>query len=476
MGSETAVNSVVNGRPLWQLPYVFPLSGFTASTGGDFAGINPNLRIPYVQQANLTWEHQFSPGTGLRISGVNTHGTQLVWDRDLNQLAPQNIPLGDAGRMFPGLGAVTYQDNGANSIYYGLNVTLTRTWTRGLQYESTWTWAHNITDNDNDWQGGGLASNAYNRRYDRGNVSFTVRHRLVNSFIWGLPVGQGHRFMDQSPKWLNAMFGGWQLTGVNIIQTGQYFTPLVDYSVYGIDLGLTDGNTIGRPDALANGNLPGGQRSITQWFNTGLRERSFLNLAAANARCANAKPLPRAVHERMHPLKIQIPTALTDVVGMADAIPKLRPTTAHFTDFCHRRHTPAAYIPNGPKLHSSKGVFNILTSRPSNLQTRKSLSFSYTPGIHTRHVPLAVADFPRPSARCARCPPHFRARSPPATCPPSSFECQCHQPPGLRGLVSPSNTPAEHHPENSVFDTPSRAPGAALSLLQSIFRSMDKPL
>jgi hypothetical protein len=72
----------------------------------------------------------------------------------------------------------------------------------------------------------------------------------------------------------------------------------------------------------------------------GLREWCFLDLAAANAGCANAKPFPRTVHERVNRLKIQIPTALTDVVGMADAIPELRSTAAHFTNFCHRNTLP----------------------------------------------------------------------------------------------------------------------------------------
>lgn len=65
-----------------------------------------------------------------------------------------------------------------------------------------------------------------------------------------------------------------------------------------------------------------------------------MNLAAANARCANTKPFPSTVHERMDPLKIQIPTALTDVMGMADAIPELRSTAAHFTNFCHKNTLP----------------------------------------------------------------------------------------------------------------------------------------
>lgn len=71
-----------------------------------------------------------------------------------------------------------------------------------------------------------------------------------------------------------------------------------------------------------------------------LRERRLLNLAAANARCANAKPLSGAVYKRVNPLKVHIPTALADLVGMADTMPELRSTAANLTNFCHRNTLP----------------------------------------------------------------------------------------------------------------------------------------
>ena len=57
------------------------------------------------------------------------------------------------------------------------------------------------------------------------------------------------------------MVGGWRLAGVTLLQTGQRFTP----TFTGRDPSNT--NTVGgRPDRIANGNLPKSERTIGRWF------------------------------------------------------------------------------------------------------------------------------------------------------------------------------------------------------------------
>jgi hypothetical protein len=55
--------------------------------------------------------------------------------------------------------------------------------------------------------------------------------------------------------------GGWTLTSILNVQSGLFFNPTFS----GYDVSNT--NTLGgRPDRLADGNLPGSQRSTAQWF------------------------------------------------------------------------------------------------------------------------------------------------------------------------------------------------------------------
>jgi len=258
-------NTITDGVPTWQLPEIFPTT-YSTETGYDLSGINPNLKSPYIQQWNLTIEQQLSPSTGLRVSYLGTRGTKLVWIQNLNELAPSDTAYDASRRRFPNLNYVGYVDNGANSIYHGLNVTLTRKWRSGLSYESTYTWSHNISDNDNTWQGGAESGwLTYGRQYDRGNVSWSRRHRMTNLVAWELPFGNGKRFLGRG-KLADKLAGGWTVTAVNLFQSGDYFTPSITTTY---DMGNTNSYG-GRPDCLRNANLPRGQRSISHWFDTSI--------------------------------------------------------------------------------------------------------------------------------------------------------------------------------------------------------------
>lgn len=85
-----------------------------------------------------------------------------------------------------------------------------------------------------------------------------------------------------------------------------------------------------------------------------LGERGFLYFAVADAGGADAQPLPSAVDQSMHGLQIHIPPALGDIVGMADAVPKLRPAATDFTNLCHK----AFSLPNHASSAALRKVFD----------------------------------------------------------------------------------------------------------------------
>ena len=89
------------------------------------------------------------------------------------------------------------------------------------------------------------------------------------SFLRGLrfislPVGRNQPFLSQMPRVAEAVLGGWRLSTVVTLQTGQWFTPTFD----GFDPSNT--NTIGgRPDRIAGAPLYPANQSINNWFNVG---------------------------------------------------------------------------------------------------------------------------------------------------------------------------------------------------------------
>jgi hypothetical protein len=69
----------------------------------------------------------------------------------------------------------------------------------------------------------------------------------------------------------------------------------------------------------------------------------FLNLAALNARRADADALGTALDNRAHRLQIDVPPALRHIVGMADAVAELRPAPAQITYLRHVNESPCEW-------------------------------------------------------------------------------------------------------------------------------------
>ena len=58
---------------------------------------------------------------------------------------------------------------------------------------------------------------------------------------------------------LNALFGGWQLSGILTLRSGIPFTVTTSG-------GITNAGGADRPNRIADGTLPSGERSIDRWF------------------------------------------------------------------------------------------------------------------------------------------------------------------------------------------------------------------
>jgi hypothetical protein len=126
----------------------------------------------------------------------------------LNQGNPQNAAFG--GSVF---GSITNQETSANSNFSSLQVTISKRFSQGFQFQSAYTYGHCL-DNAS-----GLRSNVRfnNTGADRGNCEFDIRQRYVVSYIWELPFGKG--LTGVSGKLLS----GWQVGGVTQFQTGAPF-------------------------------------------------------------------------------------------------------------------------------------------------------------------------------------------------------------------------------------------------------------
>jgi hypothetical protein len=274
-GNEVSpVNSFTNGTPLWQFPNMFPTVLNQTGTA-SLTGIDPHTTIPSMQQWSATIERQLDSHTGLRVSYVGSNTHHLALTRNLNQPYPSTTAYSVSKRPYPNLGTITYRDSSGNANYNSLMTVLERKMRNGVQFQASHTWAKSLTDSHGEDENGGSLANSYDRLSDWGNYAAIRRHRFVLSGMYELPFAK--RAADSRYNWMNRLAGGWSISAFVLAQTGSYFTP----SFSGSDPAGV-GNSSGRPDRVADGNLSDG--SISHWFDTS----AFVVPAAGSGRFGNS--------------------------------------------------------------------------------------------------------------------------------------------------------------------------------------------
>ena len=121
-----------------------------------------------------------------------------------------------------------------NSNYSGL--VASGRWQMGerLSMTGSYTWSHSIDDTSaffGNTLGTSLPASSRNLSLDRGNSANDQRHRFIHTFVYQLPVGKGQVLLGHAPVWLNEVIGGWSVTGITNLATGQPFTVLSNPSV-----------------------------------------------------------------------------------------------------------------------------------------------------------------------------------------------------------------------------------------------------
>src|SRR5262249_12965441 len=134
--------------------------------------------------------------------------------------------------------------------------------------ENTYTLARSVDDASG--VGGGpliVVQDERNTRLERSLSSFDQRHRLRSDFSFDLPVGEGQRFLADTPRVVAAVVSGWNLSGGYQFGTG--------YPVSARILGTLSNNSgtgsisSERPDATGAAiGLPIAERTTARYFNT----------------------------------------------------------------------------------------------------------------------------------------------------------------------------------------------------------------
>ena len=177
-----------------------------------------------------------------------------------------NLPYGPAAstvasrRIFPYYTGVTRQMPMGNSSYNALFWKLEKRFSRGLNFGSSFTWAHTIDNvpEVGNGTGGNGAVVPWNIQLNRGNSYADIRLQWAFSVAYDLPIGKGKAWMNHGGV-ANAILGGWQVAFLGNMRSGIPFTVLTSG-------GITNAGGADRPNRIDNGTLPSDQQSIDRWF------------------------------------------------------------------------------------------------------------------------------------------------------------------------------------------------------------------
>ena len=209
------------------------------------------FQLPAISQWNVSAQRQLGPRIVATLSYVGSASNELPRNYNINGADPGDPATERQRRLIPALGTIDYRETSGRATYHGLEATFEKRFAAGWQASASYTWSHSIDDVAELFSDAGAAiQDKRNLGADKGDSGFDRRHRLSGSYIVQLPFGQGRRWLRDAGM-LNALFGGWQLSGVVQAQTGAPFhVTIANPSQF---LGVTSSNW--RPDVVGDWRL-----------------------------------------------------------------------------------------------------------------------------------------------------------------------------------------------------------------------------
>jgi hypothetical protein len=285
----------------FQFPSTSPATSSVTLGGGSLEQANdPHFRDPQAAQWNLTIERQVAPSTVVRASYVGMANYRLPVTVDWNQIAPSNMPWDtgataglyvDKRAPYQNWTLLMSSENLGHAIYQAGIAEVDHKMGHGLALQGTYTLAKDLSDAQGSDAPTVFGSeeayavevaNRFDLKSDRGNVVATPRHRALISGTYQLPYGAGRAF--NGPHALNAVLGGWDVSAVATLQSGQWLTPTTSPAFDQSNTGMavrSGGGAILRPDCGFADPYHSGERGI--FFN----QNAFAETPAGAGRFGN---------------------------------------------------------------------------------------------------------------------------------------------------------------------------------------------
>ncbi len=245
--------------------------------------LNPNIRTGYSESFNVAVQRQVGSSISVDLAYVGSLNHALPYEiGDINQ-NPLNSANKYDNRLTEDLGQIQYLTDSGFGAYNSMQLKVSKRESHNLSFLGSYTYSHNLDNGPAPFNLGHINNDnpqsPYNLLAEYASADSDLRHNFVFSGLWRIPIGQGQRYFSSWGTVTNAILGGWQLNAIYVMQTGTPVNVIRGNNPTGSSPGL-------RPDLVGTPNLPRGQRTLAEYFNTeAFTNAPFINnpLAPGNA-------------------------------------------------------------------------------------------------------------------------------------------------------------------------------------------------
>ncbi len=220
---------------------------------------NPENRSPYSMQWNVFIQRELMNDLSLDIGYVGSGSRKQIGYSPFNNALTPGPGAIQPRRLLPQFGDLDGGSNQYNGSYNGLQVTLRKRYSNGLQFNTNYTWQKSL-DGQSSLAESTKTQDPFNRRADYSRSTWDINHVFNFAYLYELPFGKGRKWGANWAKASDLVLGGWSVEGITRLETGPPFNVSL-----GIDRANT-GRSTQRPNLVGDPNA--GPTTVDQWFNT----------------------------------------------------------------------------------------------------------------------------------------------------------------------------------------------------------------
>ena len=211
----------------------FPTPPFS-QVSNSIRPIQYDLQNPRLHMWNLGVQRELGWGTVVNLSYAGARGLHLLRNTDSNVPTPERLPDGTvfypptAARPNTAFSTIELKKSDGDSWYNALIVELRKRATKGLAFQSSYTFARTVDTT----QASTFFSDATNGTnsafpepfgidYNEGPADWNAKHNWVFNVTWDLP------FARESAGLSHALFSDWQLSAIGRVRSGNPLSVFV---------------------------------------------------------------------------------------------------------------------------------------------------------------------------------------------------------------------------------------------------------